>query len=107
MILTGKCLEDFEKWLSNHKEVIIDDEGMEYDLYYIFMYLMNETAKNALIIDFFDSLKIYIFIDFINDEWYAILCGAEVSDTYFNSRLEATNEAIKRVNNIYNEVLFT
>lgn len=99
MKLTGKCAEDFEEWFRKEKA----DKGFRWRI----VLTADETIENALIIDFFDSLKIYIFIDFINDEWYAILCGAEVSDTYFNSRLEATNEAIKRVNNIYNEVLFT
>ena len=50
MILTGKAKEDFEKWLDSDEDNLC---GLD-------LFQLNETCINALIIDWFDSVGIYI-----------------------------------------------
>lgn len=95
MILTGKAKEDFSyKYnMSNFNEY-------------------SEVLQNALIIEFFDSVGICIEIDVsrFNDK-YGFDCGFYYDnfndyiaiDGFFNSRQEATEQAIIKANDIYNE----
>lgn len=94
MILTGICKEKFLEWL--FETYSYQDLSVLYPLH----------LSNALIIDFFDSVGIYIgvypstncsqylmFEISINDDWI----GEE------ENRQEATIQAIKKANDIYNE----
>lgn len=102
MILNGKAEVDFIKWASyNYGE----DSG---DLA-----MMREVYRNALIIEFFDSVGVYIDVEFFRknikdepqfvssttDEWN----GLQPLRVQFNSRQQATKQAIIKANNIYNE----
>lgn len=105
-LLTGKCKEDFEKWLKKQpfvyfnkytKSIII--QGKEYSE-------LNERFLTALIIEFFDSVGISIFqYPIVNSKDFDSVIL--YSGTYINinvrlSRQQATNEAIKKSNLIYN-----
>lgn len=88
MILTGKCLEDFLKCynMSNFNE-------------------LSEILQYALIIEFFDSVGIYIQvrIDFNMQSIFEF--NSWVLDSFagsFNSRQEAAKAAIGKANEIYN-----
>ena len=93
MILTGKTKEDFILWLNNQPvapyEVMLDD--------------IPKCYLNALIIEWFDSVGIYITSDYfeLNKGFYS-----EVLDSNFAivkpTRQEALIEAIKKANEIYN-----
>ena len=92
MKLTGKCKEEFIFWMcENYPEI----RRHEYET-------MPECAINSLIIEFFDSVGIYIEVNYNVTVSKSFWCNS-VSDSIFNSRIEATNEAITKANIIYNE----
>lgn len=96
MILTGKAEVDFIKWASyNYGE----DSG---DLA-----MMREVYRNALIIEFFDSVGIYIDIRIeFNDSFVLKTFDSYAEDDYvgnYSNRQEATIQAIEKANDIYNE----
>lgn len=62
---------------------------------------LNEVCKNALIIEFFDSVGIYIEVA-TEGEWDAYV-NKEWVKTYCTDRAQATNEAIIKANDLYNE----
>ncbi|MFV0232788.1 hypothetical protein OBK30_06950 [Empedobacter falsenii] len=85
MILNGKCKEKFLEWFSEPET---------------YFYRLNNTCQNALIIEFFDSVGVYIEI--IRNEGYFEYIVMEEWDYGFESRQEATIQAIKKANDIYN-----
>jgi len=90
MILTDKCKEEF---LKNY---MFDNESFNY---YPSMY------QNALIIEFFDNIGLYIFIDrsFFFDDWSCKIIG-HYKENHFNSRSEATQSALTKANEIFNNL---
>ena len=100
MILTGKAKEDFEKWL-NKKMYYLGRHNFEdrdnniEDL--------SDNFQNTLIIEWFDSVGIYITSDYfeLNKGFYS-----EILDSNFAivkpTRQEALTEAIKKANEYYN-----
>lgn len=105
MILNGKAKEKFLEWLSKTYDLIHYDTELWFKN-------EKEITQNALIIEFFDSVGIYIdaeffrknikgkpqFVSFTTDEWN----GLQPLRVEFNSRKEATIQAIKKANDIYN-----
>lgn len=92
MKLTGKCLDAFCETKTVHES--IDWETLP------------ESCKNALIIDFFDSVGIFIGIVRFNvGSGYFESRIPYQGGIYFTSisRTEATNKAIEKANVIYNE----
>ena len=100
MILNGKAKEDFKEWV--FENYYFQDLNILYPLHLV----------DALIIEWFDSVGIYIdaeffrknikdepqFVSFTTDEWN----GLQSLRVEFNSRKEATIQAIKKANDIYN-----
>jgi hypothetical protein len=109
MILTGKCREGFEKWLiQNYKNLAFyhsKDLAMFNDL--------PPQMCNALIIDYFDSIGVYIEIQVLKVETYPkysfnmrnISFNMLSQGDYFKSRQEATEKAIEKANDILNKEL--
>lgn len=99
MILTDKAKEDFIKW--SRKEY-------DKDLFCAFT-SMPKTSQYALIIEWFDSVGIFIQIDFENREPifsyyifnYKNICSGEDNA---KTRSEATQQAILKANEIYNNL---
>ena len=96
MILNGKSEVDFIKWASyNYGE----DSG---DLT-----MLREVYRNALIIEFFDSVGIYIEIHYsriLGDKFLCIV-NTEANynlTSYQDSRQQATEQAIIKANEIHN-----
>ena len=92
MKLTGKCKEKFIFWMCQNHEYA---RWHEYET-------MPESCLNALIIEFFDSVGIYITVDHNVTVSKSFWCNS-FSDSIFNSRTETTNEAIIKANDLYNE----
>lgn len=102
MILNGKCKEKFLEWMR-------DKYSNAYDV----LNSINPIISNALIIEFFDSVGIYISLNYVsfydefrNDkgfEAYVTNNGLSVKFRSLNSRQQATEQAIKKANDIYNE----
>lgn len=105
MILTDETLEAFQEYLYNtNKENLIDDFES-----------IDVVIKNALIIDFFDSVGIYIEIRRNNNNplnkgfrGYVVKrinSYHQCTSIPKSNRQEATTEAIKKANDIYNETI--
>ena len=100
MILNGKCKRTFLKWLKTRVNSILH----EIDNIEFWFNLQDESFKIALIIEWFDSVGIYITSDYfeLNKGFYS-----EILDSNFAivkpTRQEALTEAIKKANEIYNE----
>ena len=100
MILTGKAKEDFLDWKVNNKKLstieILDFKHL------------STTSQNALIIEWFDSVGIYIEIILIHGDEKAFTFEFSYKDYFnycdkeFSSRGEAVGRAIVNVNEIYN-----
>lgn len=106
MILTRKAKDDFLKWLQDNYELLIEDVGG-------FSYFWNaqtRVSEYALIIEWFDSVGITVDVMPILDNpikwvpntfWIAKEISTDDSE-YYETRQQATTEAIKKANEIYN-----
>lgn len=117
MKLTGKAKEDFDDWLYENydkcqirpqEEVYWHHFSNELTLYDIYEKLPL-SLKQQLIIEWFDSVGIYINIEYYHKRWYLYLIPKTGIGNYlidmneFYSRQEATKQAIIKANEIYNE----
>ena len=99
MILTGIAEEEFFDWLDNQGVNGIDISNWEFEKFQ----LLSNVSQIALIIEWFDSVGIYITSDYfeLNKGFYS-----EILDSNFAivkpTRQEALTEAIKKANEIYN-----
>ena len=97
-ILTGKCKEAFIDYLDKTNQITIEKGILK-----LHWQDFPEKYTHALIIDFFDSVGIYVNSDYfeLNKGFYS-----EVLDSNFAivkpTRQEALTEAIKKANEIYN-----
>jgi len=90
-ILTGKAKEHFEAWATNSHMHRLPSIGVEY-LYPLFL--------NALIIEWLDSVGIYISIT-TNGKLFQWSINKFIGAAL--SRREATEAAILTANNLYND----
>lgn len=109
MILTGKCKEKFLEWYWNewfdnkernhYKEKEIAEKAL---------YTTDKVFLHALIIDFFDSVGVYIYFNtgtYISKPnfRYEIITHDNVFIGFKEStRQESTDQAIKKANDLYN-----
>ena len=103
MILTGKAKEDFYKYINIEDYKLFDYVRKKY---------ANEIVLNALIIEWFDSVGIFVSINYVdfyneirNDKGFEayVTKGISVKFRSVSSRQEAIIQAIKKANEIYNE----
>ena len=106
MILTGKAKEDFENYVLNENlrhdsEVLISVYNQE--TLFIDYKDVKKTLLNALIIEWFDSVGIYITSDYfeLNKGFYSEILNENFAIVK-PTRQEALTEAIKKANEIYN-----
>jgi len=96
MILTEKAKEDFGLW-HFERNTPIEEYKNFYDL--------SKTCKNALIIEWFDSVGINILLTCEFDYGYEILDNRyevmECVKKWYDTRQQATEEAIKKACKIY------
>jgi len=100
--LNGKAKENFQNWLS-----------ITYNFKFISYNEYNKTALSALIIEWLDTVGIYISDWGLNvvDNEIGFDCQINykfklisVSDTFFKTRKEAISKAIEKANQIYNDL---
>ena len=113
MILTWKCKEAFIDYLDKTNQITIEKGILK-----LHWQDFPEKYIHALIIDFFDSVGIYISVKRLCTSlkfrcWYFIITNKD--GNYLNkhssdesrinndSRIEITIEVIKKANEIYNE----
>lgn len=93
MKLTSSCEEDFLKWMcENYPEI----RWHEYKT-------MPECTINALIVEFFDSVGIYVEINYDLNHSFDSYVDNEWIGESFKTRTEATNAGIIKANIIYNK----
>ena len=93
MILTGKALEHYKIWFDKY-----------YNDYWTY-YQSKPTILNALIINWFDSVGIYVNaeLDYLHIVWFPTINNDwNFEEREFEKRQEAIKEAIKKANEIYN-----
>ena len=111
MILTGETKLDFERWL--HSNDVLIKDGIYDDTYLTDVFEeLPLNLRYASIIEWFDSVGIYIsinYVDFYDElrnntgfETYVTNKGLSVKFRSVSSRQEATLQAIKKANEIYN-----
>ncbi len=118
MILNGKCKEDFIKWYDKNY-ISVERFLKDFDPEQLFNTL-HESFKPTLINDFFDSVGMHIKTYPHLRDGQVVFCSSfcylderhidnEINSTFYNgklfyslTRLEATNEIIKKANLIYN-----
>ena len=100
MILKGKVKEEFFNWLDNQGVNGIDISNWEFEKFH----LLSNVSQNSLIIEWFDSVGIYITSDYfeLNKGFYSEILN-ENFEIVKPTRQEALAEAIKKANEIYNE----
>ena len=108
MLLTNKAKEDFENYVLNKNlghdsEVLISVYNQE--TLFIDYKDVKKTLLNALIIEWFDSVGIYITFDYLdlNKCFYS-----EISNNSFSTigtRQECVKNSILKANEIYNNTL--
>lgn len=89
MILDGKALEDFNLWHFESGNVF------EYKNFHE----LSDNLKNAIIIQFFDSVGIYISTRNSNNKFMSYITNNEFS-FYGETRQQATKAAIIKTNEI-------
>jgi hypothetical protein len=101
MILTGKCREGFEKWLRGYYELTRKDyDKYPFQILLRKFYRKTSIEQNALIIDYFSTLK-YKGQDF----WLYVF------DAYYKIKIESMTindvniQAIEKANEILNKEL--
>lgn len=103
-LLTGKALADFDKWVKEYEVGFID---MEPSNIYVMYNDLNEAQQLPIIIEWLDSLGIYINTH-VQCDSTGVCYNFNIENYYQNydyyaSRLEATKQAIIHANKIYNE----
>jgi len=111
-MLTGKAKEDFNKWFIKHSNdfgtvITASSYGGEWliDLEELYDELP-ENLQNTIIIEWFDSVGIYINPTLrmpkeVN-KWAFIVDFELHENSLFKTRQQATEEAIKKANELYN-----
>ena len=99
MVLTGKAKEEFFNWLDNQGVNGIDISNWEFEKFQ----LLSNVSQNASIIEWFDSVGIYITTDYLelNRGFYSEILN-ENFEIVKPTRQLALTEAIKKANEIYN-----
>ena len=99
MILNGKAKEEFFNWLDNQGVNGIDISNWEFEKFH----LLSNVSQNALIIEWFDSVGIYITSDYfeLNKGFYSEVLNSDF-EIIKPTRQETLTEAIKKANEIYN-----
>ena len=111
MKLTGKCKEDFEKWLNSSEKYIRINPilNVEIDLNNIYIFgLLTTSMQYGVLVDFFDSVGVYIQIEtrlFDNEHPVYIYYKRNYTRVgRYKKRPEARTLAIEQANEIYNKI---
>ena len=109
MELTGKCREEFEKWY--FKDFEFNEEINDFDrrITLSIFYTEKNSMQYGVYVDFFDSVELFIQIEtrIFDKEHPCYIYSKTVYNRVgcFNTRQEARTEAIKKADELRNEVL--
>ena len=109
-MLTGKCKEEFEKWLENQnfEECNISDEYSFQPNYIGDFERLPFSMQYGVYVDFFDSVDIKIIIGtgfsgYLFNYRLSITGMQDEFDNEIEARTEARQKAIEKANEIYNQ----
>jgi hypothetical protein len=113
MELTGKCKQDFEKFLIKiFPELGIIGTNWNEVVYEWFM-IQNSSMQYGVLVDFFDSVGIRIDLISVGEPTMGgfnffghrfLINGFKANLTYINTRPEARDAAIEKANELYNKI---
>lgn len=98
MKLTGKSLEQFEKWYTSLYFKLGKNNFTHIDCFWS----QQDSMQYGVLIDFFDSVGIYINIIGNVFHSYQLYVDSTLI-THFDSRPQARTKAIETANEIYNK----
>jgi len=110
-ILIGKAKKDFYKWYKENIHISKLDtffnQEKAKDLFQIHFISQSETFKNAIVIEWLDSVGIYVEITRLDTDnpalcWFYSVQGSEINKEPLNTRNQATIKAIEEAVKIYN-----
>jgi len=102
-LLTGKCKETAKKFIYDKHRLSYTES---------FWGLLHECMQHALLMEFFDSVGIYIDSKFVDwkEGWFCVLVNGKYIDTdngmpinHFSNRPEATKAALIHANDLFND----
>lgn len=93
MKLSGKSLEQFEKWYLTY---FTDEDLWEHNK------KLTDSEKYGVLVDWFDSVGIYINILGNGTHSFEVIINLNY-ETYGQSRHEARAKAIEKANDLYNK----
>ena len=109
MKLTGKCKQEFIKYLNNRKPCFIGTGYVEESLN-IHSFLFNqlpESMQYGVYVDFFDSVEFYIGRDYYDNYWMQVennnFFNTEEHNYLYFPQLSSREQAILKANEIYNK----
>jgi hypothetical protein len=112
-MLNGKAKEDFEKWLMDGNDGV-SNFGRTIELTRVYFLSLKETCQQALIIDFFDGVGIYISVNYLSIHsdlrtakgFQSLVCYKNLSTMFreVKTRTEATTQAIEKASEIFNQL---
>lgn len=109
MILTGKCKEDFEKWLYGEKVTTLANKDFISKKVYTTTHFYNLplSMQYGCYVEFFDSIGIDITIekDFVHtgaEVYYWNVIQSEDMNCFEMTRQEARTKAIEKATETYN-----
>tara|TARA_R110000782_G_scaffold229929_1_gene316248 strand:+ start:593 stop:937 length:345 start_codon:yes stop_codon:yes gene_type:complete len=112
MKLTGRCKEEFKKWLNiNYKDFGVVPYSI--DVYWSvcdLLYKLPQSMQYGVYVDFFDSVGIYISLDWYksiikDSEYFETDINNHIDSKRFKTRPEARKSAIEKANELHNEFL--
>ena len=101
MKLTDKSLEQFEKWYIETECTDIEPKEYSFELN-IFWNVLTDSMKYGVLVDFFDSVGISIYIFRNAYEVINVNVKNYYNDIDIKSRPQARTKAIEKANEIYN-----
>jgi hypothetical protein len=107
-MLNGKAKEGFEKWLMNGNDGV-SNFGRTIELTRVYFLSLKKTCQQALIIEWFDSVGIYINIENLYyQSWWSFKvknCPKTFNEVVMvSTRTEATTKAIEKSVEIFNQL---
>jgi len=104
MELTGKCKEEFEKWLGSQTR----NTGSDIHKWYVTwarFYIISDSAKWGVYVDFFDSVGINItdYVRFYEISWSGFVSDICEGKYHNKGRQYSRLKAIEKANEIYND----
>ena len=112
MKLTGKCKEDFEKWLYKSNVLtlnILHSQNIDVFEKEKYFYKLSDSMQYGVYVDFFDSVELFPNVIYSYNvsmqgcNWFSVRVDNKYVVNGLKTRQEARTQAITKANEIYNQ----